>query len=552
MFNPQNPEALELSRQRKLADMLTSQGLQAPQGQTVAGGIYVPPNPMEYISKLYSTYVGTERNKELDTKELAYAKMLRDLETKESSNILRALQGTPEVIYDQQAGPMRDGGNIPQQIDPAVAGSAAAAYAEALRGQTPAARSFIPILQKQLTQEPIWEKTSIKQGGQEIQGVYDKRNPNVMATFRPYNASADIPLLTAQYSGIVPQGNANQGAPLSVRNNNPGNLVAPNGQFQQFPNQQAGQNALINDLSLKVSGQSPAYKARFGDTPVTPSKLAEVWSPASAKGNSQASTTNYGAYIAQKLGINPNDPIPNNPQTIARVGEAITEFERGAYGQPNQQASQQPSKYDLEVPKQFNTPKERDEWFAKSREPLTGEPLKMVTGAENTIVALRDFSKGLQNFNKADLLNPDKVAEMTGLSKNAFLALKDAKGLGVLNKEDLPQLEAILRNPADIKNILNSKDLFQKLADRQIGFASNVVSTNYKNSYKQIPENTKQKLNQIDLEVAERQQAEVKKSLDKPLMYTSPESVETAGKAGRIQDGQLIIIGNQKFRYKKD
>jgi hypothetical protein len=220
--------------------------------------------------------------------------------------------------------------------------------------------------------------------------------------------------------------------------------------------------------------------------------------------------------------------------------------------QVGQSTSQTSGKYELEVPKQFNTMKERDEWFAKSREPLTGEPLKMVTGAENTIVALRDFSKGLQTFNKADLLNPNKVADMTSLSKNALLALKDAKNLGVLNKEDLPQLEAILRNPADIQNILNSKELFQKLADRQIEFASNVVSTSYKNSYKQMPEGTKQKLNQIDLEIAERQKADVQKSLDKPLMYTSPESVEAAAKSGRIKDGQLIIIGNQKFRYKKD
>ena len=58
MFNPQNPEILELSRQRKLADLLTSQGMQTPQAQTVSGGVYVPPNPMEYIAKLYSVYKG--------------------------------------------------------------------------------------------------------------------------------------------------------------------------------------------------------------------------------------------------------------------------------------------------------------------------------------------------------------------------------------------------------------------------------------------------------------------------------------------------------------
>ena len=77
MFNPQNPEILDLNRQRKLADLLTSQGMQTPQGQTVAGGIYVPPNPMEYIAKLYGTYQGVERNKELDVKEMSLAEALR-------------------------------------------------------------------------------------------------------------------------------------------------------------------------------------------------------------------------------------------------------------------------------------------------------------------------------------------------------------------------------------------------------------------------------------------------------------------------------------------
>ena len=60
MFNPQNPEILELSRQRKMADLLTSRGMETPQAQTVAGGVYVPPNPMEYLAKLFSTYAGTK------------------------------------------------------------------------------------------------------------------------------------------------------------------------------------------------------------------------------------------------------------------------------------------------------------------------------------------------------------------------------------------------------------------------------------------------------------------------------------------------------------
>jgi len=424
-----NPELQDVSRQRKLAELLMAQGMQQPQGQMISGQ-YVAPSWAQQLNPMANILAGQAVGERADTEQLKIAKALKQQQIAEAQNIMSAENQEDRI-------------------------------AAALRGNTPLSKTLVPKLLESYTKEPNWERTEINANGNIIKGVYDKRNPNVMATFRPYNESIDVPLAGARYSGVVPQ-NMSQGSPNSI--NQPQNAYQPN------------QPRNANDLQLKPG-------------------------------------------VLNKM-----------PETAAFVT----------------------NKYDLETPKQFNTPKERDEWFADSRKPLTGEPLKMVTGAENTIVALRDFNKGLQNFTRADLVNPDKSANMTGLAKNAYLALKDAKGLGVLNKEDLPQLEAIMRNPSDWKNILNSKELFQKLADRQIEFASNVIATNYKNSYKQIPDATKQKLIQIDSEVVERQKADVQKSLDKPLMYQSPDAVETAGKAGKIKDGQLIIIGNQKFRYKKD
>ena len=105
MFNPQNPEILELSRQRRMADLLTTQGMQTPQGQTVAGGIYVPPNPMEYLAKLYSTYQGTQANKELDTREAALAKALRQQQTDELTQYQNLLSPTQAEL----AGPTPTG-----------------------------------------------------------------------------------------------------------------------------------------------------------------------------------------------------------------------------------------------------------------------------------------------------------------------------------------------------------------------------------------------------------------------------------------------------------
>jgi hypothetical protein len=146
MFNPQNPEILELTRQRKIADLLTSQGLQTPQGQTVAGGIYVPPNPMEYIAKLYGTYQGIERNKELDTQEQALAQKLRQLGVTETKDILGIAQGKPEVSTEL-AGPAYRG-VTPTAVMPAVAGNPQEAMAKALMAQSPQAQRLVDPLLK--------------------------------------------------------------------------------------------------------------------------------------------------------------------------------------------------------------------------------------------------------------------------------------------------------------------------------------------------------------------------------------------------------------------
>lgn len=166
MFNPQNPEILELNRQRKMAELLTAQGMQTPQGQTVAGGIYVPPNPMEYIGKLFNTYIGTKANEALDKKELDLAQKLRELGATETKNILGTLKGTPEIVTEL-AGPAYQG-VAPTAVMPAKAGDANAALAEALIAQSPQAQRLIPSLIEQANPKPIAEQIKYnlaKEGG---------------------------------------------------------------------------------------------------------------------------------------------------------------------------------------------------------------------------------------------------------------------------------------------------------------------------------------------------------------------------------------------------
>jgi hypothetical protein len=136
-------------------------------------------------------------------------------------------------------------------------------------------------------------------------------------------------------------------APVSIRNNNPGNLRdTKTGEFLKFDTLEAGQKALDDDLKLKLSGQSPAVKQRFGEDAniMTPSLLAETWSPSTAPGNSPESTANYAKYIANKLGIDPTGVIPNTPEARKIVSNAITEFESGQkQGMTTKQAETVPS-----------------------------------------------------------------------------------------------------------------------------------------------------------------------------------------------------------------
>lgn len=126
--------------------------------------------------------------------------------------------------------------------------------------------------------------------------------------------------------------------PMSVRNNNPGNIKDPKtGEFMKFNTLEEGQKALDDDLRLKLSGQSPAVKQRFGDVNmITPAMLAETWSPATAQGNTPESTINYAKAIANKLGIDPTSPIPNTDQARKLTAQAITEFESGQKATPTQ------------------------------------------------------------------------------------------------------------------------------------------------------------------------------------------------------------------------
>ena len=71
-----SPEVVGLERQRKLADLLTSQAFQSPQGQMISGH-YVMPATTQQLQPLLGALLGSTLNKSLDEKQTQLAAALR-------------------------------------------------------------------------------------------------------------------------------------------------------------------------------------------------------------------------------------------------------------------------------------------------------------------------------------------------------------------------------------------------------------------------------------------------------------------------------------------
>jgi len=71
-----NPELQDVSRQRKLADLLMSQGMQQPQGQMISGH-YVAPSFLQQLNPLANMLAGQAVGERADTKQAQMAELLR-------------------------------------------------------------------------------------------------------------------------------------------------------------------------------------------------------------------------------------------------------------------------------------------------------------------------------------------------------------------------------------------------------------------------------------------------------------------------------------------
>jgi hypothetical protein len=147
-----NPESAEISRQRKIAEMLTLKAFEQPQGNLVSGR-YVAPSFTQQIAPLISGIAGQAMNSKLDTKQQAYAQLLRQKGIEESAQILAAKN--------------------PQEQ-----------YAIALSGVSPVSQNMAQILQKKLMEGPKWEKADLPQpDGSVKHGWVNYNSPDVKGSF---------------------------------------------------------------------------------------------------------------------------------------------------------------------------------------------------------------------------------------------------------------------------------------------------------------------------------------------------------------------------------
>jgi hypothetical protein len=87
----QNPEATDLSRQRKLAEMLSLKAFEQPQGNMVSGR-YVAPSWTQQLAPLISGIAGQSMNEKLDKKQLALAEALRVKKDEVQQQIMTKLE----------------------------------------------------------------------------------------------------------------------------------------------------------------------------------------------------------------------------------------------------------------------------------------------------------------------------------------------------------------------------------------------------------------------------------------------------------------------------
>jgi hypothetical protein len=96
LTDPNNPEYADISRQRKLAEMLTLKAFEQPQGNMVSGR-YVAPSFTQQLAPLISGIAGQAMGSRLDEKQLKLVEALRAKGAEETQKIIELAKTDPNA-----------------------------------------------------------------------------------------------------------------------------------------------------------------------------------------------------------------------------------------------------------------------------------------------------------------------------------------------------------------------------------------------------------------------------------------------------------------------
>jgi hypothetical protein len=96
LTDPNNPEYADISRQRKLAEMLTLKAFEQPQGNLVSGR-YVAPSWTQQLAPLISGIAGQAMGSRLDEKQLKLVEALRGKSAEETQKIIELSKTDPNA-----------------------------------------------------------------------------------------------------------------------------------------------------------------------------------------------------------------------------------------------------------------------------------------------------------------------------------------------------------------------------------------------------------------------------------------------------------------------
>ena len=125
--------------------------------------------------------------------------------------------------------------------------------------------------------------------------------------------------------GQGPVASAPQGGPRNVRNANPGNIK--DGPFARSQPGYKGSDGTFAIFETPEAGQEAqvALLRNYGAKGLnTVSAIVNRWASPSDNNPTPA----YSQYVAQKLGVSPDQPLDmNNPQVLAQLSQAMAQFE---------------------------------------------------------------------------------------------------------------------------------------------------------------------------------------------------------------------------------